>query len=366
MSDRREAFQYLLADREVAREAPKDLSKSEFETLMALADISCDDHWRFWAIAAIVQGLSDWGVTTSVWLHERKCGSHETQKAKEACRLKGRCGIQLASGAWKCHMNALNNLKLPPKAVLLMDQLRERGLQHVASNLFAAFEDCKRQMVLRCMQAWSFWDNLPHAVLGLARHLVDPECSEDDCRSDARKFLSQYDACASKSALGIVTWAFLGRLSSRKALEDWAVRKRAMDLGLRRMLLGYGGALIVMQRLEGRHHLVHQSMSRGRAQTPAAVIAGLRRHHNPDVRMDAFREQLQDLMQRTGELVSQPWNSRRQLLDIVYGSGLDSMHPDTEADDQTLARHAANLASISVENPRLVAWPIVANACGCL
>ena len=67
------------------------------------------------------------------------------------------------------------------------------------------------------------------------------------------------------------------------------IQGRDLSVDLQELLVGYSTALVVMQRLESRHHLVNISMSRGRAQTPASVIAGLRRRMNQDLTHPTFR-----------------------------------------------------------------------------
>ena len=52
-------------------------------------------------------------------------------------------------------------------------------------------------------------------------------------------------------------------------------------------------------------------------------------------------EELPTLLNNFDALVVQPWMSRRELLGLVYGSSLDSLHPDTSFEERQLSRQAA-------------------------
>ena len=63
-----------------------------------------------------------------------------------------------------------------------------------------------------------------------------------------------------------------------------------MSLILKRELLCYARSLLVLKRLESRHHLIQQTVSRGRAASVAAVSADLRRKQNGDLRRPEFQK----------------------------------------------------------------------------
>lgn len=81
-------------------------------------------------------------------------------------------------------------------------------------------------------------------------------------------------------------------------------------------MLGFSTGLNVMQRLEARHHLVNLALARGRALSVPGVISGLRRRFNQDLQQQSFREELPKLLNDFDQLVLQPWDSQRQLLQL--------------------------------------------------
>lgn len=68
---------------------------------------------------------------------------------------------------------------------------------------------------------------------------------------------------------------------------------------------------------------------------------------------------LPDLMNSFEDLVAKPWGSRNELIQIVYGFGLDDLHPDISKEEQQMARHAA-LTTCLAEGPsvapRIAPW----------
>lgn len=234
--------------------------------------------------------------------------------------MKGRCAIHMASGHWKKHILALEGLQPSKEATAQLLDLLRNGHDHVAKELQESFDACKRVMVFRCSQAWSFWVELPHAALSMAEFLVDPECSEDHSRQKAQQLLSQYNQTPSKRRLGVVSWLFFEK--HRSNITSW-IAGGDLSPDFLTILLEYGSALCVMQRLEQKHHLVNLKLGRGRASTPAAVISGLRRSRNSDLFLPEFRDALPALMDRFGELVPERWCSHKELVEKVYGYTLD-------------------------------------------
>lgn len=52
-------------------------------------------------------------------------------------------------------------------------------------------------------------------------------------------------------------------------------------------------------------------------------------------------EELPTFLNNFDALVVQPWMSRRELLGLVYGFSLGSLHPDTSFEERQLSRQAA-------------------------
>ena len=52
-------------------------------------------------------------------------------------------------------------------------------------------------------------------------------------------------------------------------------------------------------------------------------------------------EELSDLLNNFDALVAQQWASRNELLGLVYGYSLDSLHPNMDFEEKQLSRQAA-------------------------
>lgn len=74
-------------------------------------------------------------------------------------------------------------------------------------------------------------------------------------------------------------------------------------------------------------------------------------------------EELPQLFNNFDALVAQSWTSRRELLGLVYGFSLDSLHPDTSFEERQLSRQAAmndqfiTSGSSQPSQPRLAPFP---------
>ncbi len=126
-----------------------------------------------------------------------------------------------------------------------------------------------------------------------------------------------------------------------------------MPGNLQQQLLAYSSCLIVMQRLEGRHHIVSQAMAHGRAAQPPAVVADLRRRFNNDLRDPKFRVALPQLLERFSELTPSPWESRADLIRHIYGFGLEELHADMTTAQQVVQRFSDMVAGarVHVQSP---------------
>lgn len=318
----------------------KEMSDHELQLLLSVAKADSPDGLRFWATCHVVQDLSEWGARTSIWLHGCQCFHHQTKKEQEACRLKGRRAVELALGAWRTFIQDLKDLGLSQDSLFALNRLEEYGDRQYASLLLEGFQDCRTKMELRCVQAWSFWDLFPFSILRMCSHFISPANDQSESREHCLDLMKQYDKAESKVSLGPLAYYFFGEERNRKSLHKWAVRGHHLRKELEMLLLGYSTCLTVMQRLEARHHLANLALSAGRALSPAGLMAGLRRKFNGDLTHPTFRPALAELLNQFDGLVLQPWNSRKELLQIVYGYGLNDLHPDTTWEEQQMLRHA--------------------------
>ncbi len=283
---RQAAFSFLLADGDFAT-GSKEMTSSELELLTSIASSDSAEGSKFWTTCLVVQILSEWGATTSMWLHGCMC-QHQTDKERKNCRLKGRRGVQLACGEWRVFIETLQTSSLTPECLKSLSRLRDSGQSEWSEFLMQCFQETKASMVMRARQAWSFWSVLPYSILELARHLIDPNHTESASRTRAKELLHQFDNSASKSEMGFATWNVFGHDLHRRAIKKWS-KGQELKRELQDLFMGYSTCLVVMQRLEAKHHLINTSVSRGRAQTPAAVISGLRRMLNKDLTDSSFR-----------------------------------------------------------------------------
>lgn len=335
---RKQAFVYLLADTSFSSDS-KEMSQRELEMISSIADTSSQEGLRFWATAHLIQVLSEWGVETSVWLHGCMCTHHASDRERAVCKLKGRRAVQVASGQWKEFIRRLSSLSISQDAVAALSKLEQLDSGY-AKFLLQSFQDCRASMEFKAKQSWSFWDSLPFSVLQLLRHWVDP-VQEDWSRETAKRLMSLYDAAPSKTSMGAVSFQIFGSGGRyREMLQAWIDGGGLAD-PLKQLLVGYSTALVVMQRLEARHHLVNLALTRGRANSPAAVMANLRRRLNGDVHEPSFRDELELLLSRFGDLVVDEWESHKQLIEIVYGFGLEQLHPDMYFEQRELQLQSA-------------------------
>ena len=333
------AFEYLMTDSSFAT-GSKEMSQAELDMISEVADLHSPAGLKFWATCLTVQCLSEWGVSTSIWFHSCSC-KHSEKKDRDTCRLKGRRSVELACGAWKGFIADLKSLTLSRRALDALEALQALGQESrdYAHWLTTCFTDCKADMEFRSVQAWSFWDTMPFSILEMAQHFVSETTGEDQSRRRARELMSDFDRSEHKTSMGYVSWYFFGDELNRSHMVRW-IHGQQLHVQLQQLLQGYACSLVVMQRLESRHHLVNQALTRGRAGHPSSVIANLRRTLNGDVQDRQFRQELPNLLNRFTELVPDQWSSRKHLLELVYGFGLDSLHPDLSFEELQLAKHA--------------------------
>ena len=146
-------------------------------------------------------------------------------------------------------------------------------------------------------------------------------------RGAARDFLQP--GCRRAATAMEARFTMLG--SQLRADMDEFASGRPLGLALRKELLSYATALLVLKTLESRHHLIQQAISRGRALSVASVSADLRRKHNRDLHRDDFQADLPSLLESLGTLTCMPWRTRTELVNAIVGQTYRGLHDDLSA-----------------------------------
>ena len=116
-----------------------------------------------------------------------------------------------------------------------------------------------------------------------------------------------------------------------------------MGISLRRELLSYGTALLVLQGLESRHHLVALKVGRGRAASVPAVSAEIRRMQNKDLVDPRFQSMLPELMTGISSLTSLPYGNQTQLINKIMGQVYRGLRADLSQQAEYFARSRRHL-----------------------
>lgn len=251
------------------------------------------------------------------------------------CKFNGRRLIELASGAAASFAETLKALSHVScgKAVDSMRALQQMaGGGSVVQEVAQMFSAGKAAMLLRFEQASSFYMKYPWSLPRLLKFTLLPEDSVSvlESRAFAQELLDLH--AQKKLPSGTFGDKFF-QPPMLEALKQWAGGGSQIDNELLKELLGYGLALTVMQRLESKHHLVHQRASVARAGSAAYHSANLRRKQNQDVLDTGFRLNLESYLQRFDELVPEEWSSKSELAKLVSGHHLSIMFADTAAEE---------------------------------
>ena len=325
-----------------------DLEADEikFLTLVAGSGLSADEQQKsdkFWAIAALICPLADWGHHVVNWLHACPCPKpcSSTSKSKAArskqCPLKGRRAIQMACGQMADFIAQLNAVGINPRAQEFM-----RGLgADVRNTLLTEFNLAKSCMQLRMSQSFSFWEQRPWRFLRIAECLtVEGGPALERSRQEARALL---DNPSSPAAISVIEANFTMRGSSLRSDLEVFAHGGSMGIHLRRELLSYGTSLLVLQGLESRHHLVALKVGRGRAASVPAVSAEIRRMQNRDLHNPRFQSMLPDLLVGISSLTSLPYENQTQLINNIMGQVYRGLHADLSSQADYFARFRKHL-----------------------
>ena len=191
-------------------------------------------------------------------------------------------------------------------------------------------------MLLRFEQGTSYYGEFPWNVPRLMTFMLVTEGERELAIRESRAFaasLLRFKDCEPSTYADRL---FSGHLF--EALTKWSTGEHTvMDEDLFRELLSHSLCLTAMQRLESRHHLVHQQASPARAGTAAYISANLRRKQNRDLKEASFRSNCEGYLQRFSELVPEPWTTKCELAKLVSGHALSIMFADTSREDALVA-----------------------------
>ena len=225
----------------------------------------------FWAMAYCMLLVAKWGHSVVGWLHG--CWCHPTEdERKEVCRAtgkpciwNGRRLIELSCGAVGGFVRRLKALSIDrdkfatEKVSQLLLSDRSAG-----QKVVKGFHTAKRVLEARFLQLTSFLQEVPWNLVKLLRFLIVPPTDASmraeavrQSREDAATFLHDHSS-GRLTNIGDVGDRFFQEQRLYSALQRWAQGIDVhMHIELFRELLSYATSLLVMQRLESRHHLVH-------------------------------------------------------------------------------------------------------------
>ena len=323
------------------------MTAAEVAALKQLAENPLERR-KFWAMFWADYAIHAWGFKVYQYMHKcpqpcAACSEREKQKgqnkATKSCPFVGRHMIELAGGKCEMFLRELEQLMLQGFSDTARKALLDlQELDAAQANLVeAGFDLAKRKVHLRFQQATSFYTHFPWSLCKLLGYIKKPAGADRDAaRARSREFALELLVAWDGGHLPTKTFASkFFELPLLDDLKDWAhggVGACAMRLRLFKELLSYSLSLVVMQRLESRHHLVNQRLTPSRASSAAAISASLRRRLNPDSRTESFRLHLEKYLQEFDTLVPEQWNSMAELHRLVSGHNLQLMFQSTEKD----------------------------------
>ena len=250
------------------RSEQNDFTDSDVEALRLLYS-DPTSLATFWALAYSMLLLCRWGHDLVAWMHG--CWCHPTKESRDElkkntgkpCPWNGRRLIELSCGASVTFVQALRALSTERDKHTLqkLQLLRDQGNNSIAEQIVQGFVTAKHMLEGRYLQLTSFLQEVPWNLVKLLRFLICPgndvPKAMAESRADAAKLLSDC-ACGRLVNIGDVGIRFLKKPAFVQGLRRWA---KGLDVHMNndvfRELVAYGTSLLVMQRLEAKHHLVH-------------------------------------------------------------------------------------------------------------
>lgn len=316
-----------------------DLTASESAAFRGLANKERRDIFfaLFWCYLILLR----WGFKVQTVIHQCPCPDRGAdEEAHKQCPFNGRQLIRLASGLANDFSKELRSLcpECCDNAIQALNQLAA----DVAATIRQAFQHAKQKMLLRFDQGTRYYSEYPWNIVRLLQYVLVPAekrlAAVKQSQAFARELLN--DHRQGHFPKTFADMFFSGSLGY--SLEEWCKGvSTVMGNTLFKKLLSYGLALVVMQRLESRHHLVSLKVGQGRAITAAAVSANLRRKLNNDTKQDSFKQNFSQYLERFEELVPETWTTMRELHQLVSGHHLSLMFSDIEREDAIIKAKAA-------------------------
>ena len=348
-------IEYLQPPTASSKDDGDGLTAAETEALALLAS-DPEERCKFWGMFHAYYKLQAWGFDVYQFMHRCPCcPEHNAERAKKKgrCPFAGRRMIELSAGKCQEFLHQLNSSTLLYPAVPESSSGRTGtfdNFQSLASKLpnyfwmvNDAFTLAKRKVALRFQQGTSFYTTFPWNICKLLNYVQQPRGTQRDrASSESKLFAQELLQSWSSGTLPSNTFAsrfFHGSLLS--GLQHWASSDEPMQSSLLKELLSYGLSLVVMQRLESRHHLVNLRMVPSRASGATAVSAFLRRKLNPDIHQENFRLNFERYLHEFDQLVPEEWGSMSELHKLVSGHNLNVMFQDTSKEDAMIAAVAA-------------------------
>lgn len=355
-----------------------EFTEKEFNQISLVAGES-PEALKYWLMFAHCLPFTRWGRRISSWLHG--CPCHEADLMQKnhhtVCKLKGRRASEFSGWKYWQALAVLKALPVPPinlaqtdaSTTSLLDSLREEYLV------------CRAAMALRFQQSFSFWEDLPWAVVRLYQGHLPVSTESPDfhdtggplqrARDAARELLNRYDSANSAVRFGPVADFFFGTgaRSLRSLVERFADGEDVNSAELAPLfhsVRDYSSALLVMQMLESRHHLASQSICRGRASTPAATCADIRRSVNRgEVESQEFRELLPQLMAGIPYLLPPHLRqcARPEFVAHVYGYHSASQFSDVSTEAAAVVHFKSALSLVSSKTQCAVGSSIGIDTC---
>ena len=136
-----------------------------------------------------------------------------------------------------------------------------------------------------------------------------------------------------------------------------------MGIHLSRELLSYGTALLRLQGLEIRHHLMSLKVGCGKAASVPSVSAEIRGMQNRDLRDSVFQSMLPDLIVGIGSMTTLPWSNRDQFIQNITKQVYRGLHDDPSQQAAYFARFRKHLQRVqsreAAKQPRPVDYDLM-------
>ena len=180
--------------RDLAERDDKEMSHRELDLLGDLTAAESMPALRFWATAALAKQLADWGHRVSGVLHG--CPCHPRGRTDSACRssssssssisnssnqcpMAGRMAVPLAVGLMDWAQSKLSDSVLKPPTQAALNEFSNKHPEE-AQTLLRSWQLTVSRMRARASQVFSYWGELPWALLAVMRPFVETFHSQQE------------------------------------------------------------------------------------------------------------------------------------------------------------------------------------------